>query len=168
MQSSGMRQLVPYKFHYKSKGCACFECSRYRRFSVLVSVFQRNGIGVSAWTTLAKKLKSLAAQGVAPLDVRIGVSAWTSPARPQTDPQNFGDSLSSWPTRECHHRPALQFSAMACDLVTGESYGDQLQVTCTCERPLRSGCPLQAILSRWDRRPHTNFGRRQHINRLLE
>ena len=83
-------------------------------------MFQRNDIGVSAWGTSAEGMECLVGQGLAPLGVRIGVSAWINPARPQAHPQNFGDSLSAWPTRECRHRQALPFSAMARDLVIGE------------------------------------------------
>ena len=74
-----------------------------------VSVFQRNDIGVSAWTTLADMLISLAVQGVVPLGVRIGVSAWTSPARPQAHPQNFGDSSSGGPALGCRHLKFCSF-----------------------------------------------------------
>ena len=85
-------------------------------------------------------MECLVGQGFAPLGVRIGVSAWINLARPQAHPQNFGDDLSAWPARGCHHRWALPLSAMACDLVNGEICGNRLPITSTDERLLRSAC----------------------------
>lgn len=68
------------KNRYQSSTYVSGRRFQYRCFSAPVSVFQRIGIGVSAWITSAGYLEHIARQGIAPFDASIGVSAWTSRA----------------------------------------------------------------------------------------